>query len=110
MRLICIVNYKGSFTIGNHDTYTVGEFKDDCIQNITGKNSFADADSGRHIQITAFDDDSALYGSGGAQVMYGSGSSYKPYTDLVFDASRCVRTSDNTHGKQVGVNYLIKSL
>lgn len=88
----------------SHDVYTLGEFKDDQIQNITG-------DSG----IT--------FNAGGTASSAGSGAlRYSRYntvggagggnTDgfgvISFDASRVVRTGTTTHQKSLGVNFIIK--
>ena len=75
----------GSGTRGNgvakHDTYDVGEFKDDQIQNI-GKMK-AGATTGWSSQA-------------GGMAGY-------------ITANSDLRTGDTTHGKQLGVNYIIKA-
>ena len=88
-------------TIATHDVYTLDQFKDDQMQKITG--SF-NADDWRGISASgAFTfsrvDVAAYSGSGGA-----SGT-------ISFDSSRQTRTGtpNVTHGKQKGVNWIIKA-
>lgn len=68
-------------TIADHDVYTLGEFKDDQIQNI-GKMT-ANATNGYSVV------------SGGIAGYISSNSA--------------LRTGTTTHGKQLGVNYIIKA-
>lgn len=83
-------------TIANHDVYTVGEFKDDQLQNIT-------ASVVSKSNLAGFS--GAFYGSGSDQ---GNAGSYSNYPNMLnFDASRSARTGTTTHGKQKGVNYII---
>lgn len=87
----------------NHDVYAVGEFKDDRMQNITG-------DSYAYTYGISF--------GGGAMTMtversqvINTSSNPDPdtkFSKLLFDASRVVRTGGTTHGKQLGINYIIK--
>ena len=83
--------------IHEHDVYSVGEFKDDQLQNITG--SFRSNQDGG--ASGAFDID--------RYNVKNSGTDY--YAAICsFDASRVARAGTTTHGKQVGVNYCIKAL
>ena len=82
----------------NHDEYTIGQFKDDQIQNITGKLSGVRAGIGGSGT-------GAFQTSGSAEnVSTWSGS----WGTLSFDASLVARTGTTTHGKQIGINYIIK--
>ena len=91
--------------VSTHDTYTLGQFKDDRIQNIYingGKSCCVWGENGQDIPNSPF----TLSGSG--HWAYGGSTIYGQYSVLGFDASRNVRTGSTTHGKQVGVNYIIK--
>lgn len=109
------VGTNSTFTIASHDTYTVGEFKDDQLQNMTGKMTVMCSQyvGDKDYQDGVFKKD-ATYGNQSS-----SGSTYMAKM-VSFNASRVARTgynsseiligSDVTHGKQIGVNYLIKAL
>ena len=92
-------------SIASHDTYSLGQFKDDQIQNITGNIGVA---------IGSVDyAGGAFYSSGTAGISKTTYASFAEeyYTsNKVFDASRVARTdnTNTTHGKQFGVNYIIK--
>ena len=99
----------GTETIANHDVYTVGQFKDDQIQNITGQiyiDELASGyGSGSYTPKGAF---ANLGTKGNTTTRYNSASgNYKTYD---FDASRVARAGTTTHGKQIGVNYIIKAV
>ena len=93
----------------DHDVYTLGEFKDDQMQNITGKvghvNGGNDGSGTGAFKATATADAASAQAS-------------NKYYDFVFNSWRVARTgynssgvltgSDTTHGKQVGLNYIIK--
>ena len=79
----------------SHDVYTLGEFKDDQIQNITGRMQGGGSISGAQ---------GAFYDGGTAEA-YDAGKYYNHY--YLLDASLVARTGTTTHGKQVGVNYII---
>ena len=87
-----------------HDIYTLGEFKDDQIQNITGTaswasdNGFINSASGAFVPKNKRRQPSVNTGSG----------SYDIYKGIDFDASVSARTGTSTHSKQLGVNYIIK--
>lgn len=68
-------------TIANHDVYELGEFKDDQVQDI-GK-----------MQAGATNDYSVVAGGIAGYVASNS----------------ALRTGETTHGKQLGVNYIIKA-
>ena len=92
-------------SIASHDTYSLGQFKDDQIQNITGSIGVA---IGMEDNATG-----AFYNNGLAGISKTTGASLEReiYTSTkVFAASRVARTdnTNTTHGKQFGVNYIIK--
>lgn len=80
-----------------HDIYSIGEFKDDQLQNITAK---------VYIKGNLVDFSGAFYGNGNIDGNSGSYSNFSKY--LNFDASRVARAGTVTHGKQFGLNYIIK--
>lgn len=86
----------------SHDVYTLGEFKDDQIQNITGSLVAAvGADiitANGVFTATPYRGSDRMIGNRGGNVYHGI------YT---LNASRVARTGATTHGKQVGVNYII---
>lgn len=89
-----------------HDVYTLGQFKDDQIQNITGGlgadvygvGKCMDSASGAFFLVDAVAPNIGATSSGTAPIRYNSN----------FDASRVARTGTTTHGKQLGINYIIK--
>ena len=83
--------------------YTLGEFKDDQIQNITGSLVVATAIN-RNIASGVFSGEeysrsSQLIGTTGEGVYHAK------YT---FDTSTVARTGTTTHQKSLGVNFIIK--
>lgn len=100
----------GTDTIATHDVYNVGQFKDDQIQNITGSivstgYAFGSAAENKVTNIGAL-------GSGNFTLKTDSGdsSSSNYIGEINFDASRVARAGTTTHGKQKGVNYIIKAV
>ena len=86
---------KGSFTIGNHDAYTLGQFRDDCLQYHTHQSLLGRIHAGRRIgELSTLDEFTTWDWS--QTTNSGNTSS--------------ARFSSVTHGKQIGVNYLIKAL
>lgn len=83
-----------------HDVYNVGEFKDDQLQNITG------------TLYRVLCSGSGVFGpegnSGNYYSIAGNGSIDGSKHNVLFDASRVARTGNVTHGKQIGMNYIIK--
>ena len=87
-------------TMGAHDVYTVGQFKDDQSQKITGRYNATGAFGsleGAFVQTAPFE-----YANGVAR----SGTQW---SSINFDSSNIVRAGTTTHGKQVGVNWCIKA-
>ena len=90
-----------TFTIGNHDTYTVGEFKDDCFQGH------------EHSLGTGLVNNIAT-----TQGMGSGTQNTQMYGDPLYDTSgiswksgyTSPRVQQTTHGKQIGIQYLIKGL
>ena len=99
----CVLVGTGQSTraeIAEHDVYTLGEFKDDQIQNITGSIRGADG-------FGTFGTASGAFYLGEKEISP-TGSGRVSYANAKFDASRVVRAGTTTHGKQLGVNYIIK--
>ena len=82
----------------SHDVYTLGEFKDDQIQNITGSFGGTNGGSSTGAFVTSTDGSAIDLTASSSAIMRA----------LNFSASRVVRTGTTTHGKQLGVNYIIK--
>lgn len=91
--------------ISTHDTYSVGTFKDDQLQNITGGVSEFVMHSGQHT--TASGAFTSLQNGTTQRESINDGNI--PNKTLEFDASGVARTGATTHGKQLGVNFIIKS-
>ena len=102
-------------TIADHDVYTVGEFKDDQIQNIVGKIEDTDQGTGdQFLSDTSFsliNNSGALF-AGNAKTrksISNNDTTVSSPTSINFDASLSARAGTTTHGKQKGVNYIIKA-
>ena len=93
-------------THNSHDTYLLGQFKDDQLQNITGRIASTGNPSFQETSNMGVFQQSGDYtwGTGTAGTSQSSGR----IGIMTFDASRVARTGTTTHGKQVGVNYIIK--
>ena len=87
-------------TIETHDIYTINQFKDDQIQNITGR--IGGSSNGSFVSYL----DGAFYYNGHRGG--GSGGDASSF-DAGFDASRVARAGTTTHGKQKGIFYVIKA-
>lgn len=88
----------GIQTIENHDVYTLGEFKDDQLQSHT--HIYTRSYTGNNNMLWHLDTTST--------VAAGTGSDNpKNGTGAIKDAVG--RTGETTHGKQLGVNYIIKA-
>lgn len=90
----------------SHDVYALGEFKDDQLQNITGSLNSSNSDSTIDMEMT---------GKGAIKAKHehhlvasNLNKSFYSWIGFDFDASRVARTGTTTHGKQIGVNYIIK--
>lgn len=80
-------------SITEHDVYNVGEFKDDQMQG--------------HVHEIPRNRETEATGGAGPITIYGvTANSGKPETDGV---NGIPRTGKTTHGKQIGVNYIIKT-
>lgn len=107
------VGTNGTVTIATHDEYTLGEFKDDQMQKITGSLYGQNAMYDGQGQSTCSAAGGAFYmGGGGVTRSNISRSGTSSMRDTLLDSSRVTRTSsiNVTHGKQTGVTYLIKVL
>lgn len=96
-------------TEGVHSPYTLGQFKDDQIQNITGRVAIM----GNGVN-NAYWIPTAATGAFKAGDPVGGNDAVTPNVAqnqgryLNFDASGSVRTGGETRGKRIGVNYIIK--
>ena len=89
----------------SHDIYILGEFKDDQIQNITGDaNAFLKGNYNEPSYTGAL----SVTNYKSSEFLAGNASVRATTNKLDFDASRVARTGTTTHGKQLGVNYIIK--
>lgn len=95
------VGQNGTNTIATHDVYTLGQFKDDQMQKITGD-----------IQ-GYYGDNLSANGSFYPRTAQSKtvGNSWVSSKQISIDTSRQTRTGtpDVTHGKQKGVNWIIKA-
>lgn len=82
-------------SIAAHDEYTIGEFKDDCFQGHTHLSA----------SISFWTDNGGDLNPSASSVSYGYKSPVA--TD---DVHGTPRVGNSTHGKQVGVNYIIKAV
>ena len=78
----------------SHDEYKLGEFKDDCLQDHEHKQVFYSTASGGNYENRWYRGNNEIRGT------FTSGQ--------VDDTS--ARISDVTHGKQIGIKYIIKVL
>ena len=138
---------KGTFSIGNHDAYTLGEFKDDQMErhthnmhhehnrgsmHITGGMSNCCFESGvessgvlglseayNSISIRKSSDWGIHFRTVSIDTNNNNGNNWTGQTSGPLDISgnaiyntgiNSGRTWDTTHGKQIGVRYLIKAL
>lgn len=80
-------------SITEHDVYNVGEFKDDQMQG--------------HVHEVYRNRETEATGGAGSVTIYGrEENSSEPKTDGV---NGIPRTGKTTHGKQIGINYIIKT-
>lgn len=86
------IGENNSQTIANHDVYTLGEFKDDQMQ-----------DHDHKVKRTGLDGGSAMEGI----VNWSNGGSAANTSPASINTT--TRTGTTTHGKQLGVNYIIKA-
>ena len=100
----------------SHDVYAEGEFKDDQLQNITGKiDNTAQGTGDQFLTDTATSSivNEGALSVGDSKSRYSisntSGTGNYP-SSLSFDASRVARTGDVTHGKRKAVYYYIKAV
>ena len=89
----------GKDSIATHDVYTVGQFKDDATQKITG--SFGN--------VNTTPSATGPFTIGDVVNNWGSGSGNQ-YYKIGFDNSRVCRTDNVNRTKQKGVKYIIKVL
>jgi hypothetical protein len=89
--------------IAEHDVYTLGQFKDDQIQNITGKFTADSLTAGVEFS-GAFTN--TIYG----YINLDTGGAGNALQHIDFDASKAARAGTTTHGKQTGVFFVIKAV
>jgi len=94
-----------------HDTYTLGQFKDDQHQpsfhnfNIGNAGANANAD----LDTTTYVSSRSSSGAGtGQTVVNGTPSSIMVREEITDGTNGTPRTGTTTHGKQIGMNYIIK--
>lgn len=86
------VGQNTTHTIANHDEYTLGQFKDDQLQD--------------HVHNAGHDINSVQY----SHVRYNASvSKGYDFSEMLARSPTTGRHGDVTHGKQVGVNYIIKA-
>lgn len=86
-----------------HDVYTLGEFKDDQLQKVTDSNNmYIYGSRGQVSQLGPLK--KTRFGTANL----GGGSGMGDDCALTYDNSLCYRTGNTTHGKQLGVNFIIK--
>ena len=109
------IGRNNSFTIGTHDEYTVGQFKDDQMQNINGSVNGV----GRHYSVSMTANGAFTLSTSTSKFFNGSGDSYNNagfnfnsygVARTGYDSNGTLVGSDVTHGKNMGVNYLIKAI
>lgn len=88
----------GNSSIAEHDSYTIGEFKDDQFQDHAHK-TYINGDPNYPFTVST-----GMQGTSGG---WGGGDQYNLIAMGVTSPS--MRTSTTTHGKQLGVNYIIKA-
>lgn len=90
--------------IANHDVYTLGQFKDDQMQNVTGAFTlFGSVAAGSTPGVTGAFVAGTTAGTGSPQIVSGAGD-----VTVGFNNALVARAGSTTHGKQIGVNYVIK--
>ena len=100
-------------SIDTHDTYTLGQFKDDQIQNITGSvnGMIAGNLASPYFRLNDMDKRGAFSTSQRspyAQYQATGFAQENGEASLQFDASRVARAGTTTRGKRKGVNFIIK--
>lgn len=94
--------------VKSHDVYVLGEFKDDQIQNITGRVASSQNPSFNETS------DMGVFNNSIREDRWGTGTDGTKKAPgrislLDFNASLVARAGTTTHGKQIGVNYIIKT-
>lgn len=95
-----------SATLTTHDTYTLGQFKDDALQNHTGQIKMYTEGTGSTGNASA----SGVFKLGSASSIKSGGDNYRTSaSEINFNFNNTgVRTASITRGKRIGVNYIIK--
>lgn len=96
--------------LATHDVYTVGQFKDDQIQNIKKTPNTYNIAGWTNSASDPAQSDTPFLRSTLSDSYRPSSGSYGSFIALGFDASKVVRAGTTTHSKQKGVKYIIKVL
>lgn len=99
------IGTNSTFSIASHDVYTLGQFKDDQIQQLTGRLGAVDTSRGSFIasEFTGVFKNSFKLDNYGAD-----GSNTRVTVDFDSANSPAARVGNNTRTKQLGVLYCIK--
>lgn len=92
----------------NHDEYTLGEFKDDQLQNINGELIFGTAGINTYGNVVSNSGAFTVLDSVPRGIT-GIGTTSNTGSRIGFSAALVARTGTVTRGKSVGVNYIIKA-
>lgn len=87
--------------ITSHDTYDIGQFKDDQLQDHVHMVGASGSQSQAHWYASNYGDSNV---SGST-----TGKTLGMYTDTAYGGVPVPRVGTTTHGKQLGVNYIIKA-
>jgi hypothetical protein len=97
-------------SIATHDVYTVGQFKDDQVQDVTGSFRVHCRDWNVNKAVDNFSSlFSITHGSENSYPDVRPGSNAVNYDEVTFKVSRVARAGAVTHGKQKGLNWAIKA-
>jgi microcystin-dependent protein len=113
-------DYRESYLVGigkrltgvtDHDVFTLSQFKDDMMQQITGT---FQRGSNTELSVVSGKVSGAFIYAGSSlpsNPAYGNGSNNPGYSILGFDSSQSqnARTGNITRGKGIGINYIIKT-
>lgn len=97
-------------SITTHDVYNVGQFKDDQIQNITGDTVTGAYSNAPGSSKTYLNPSGAFQNLGSSNDVSLNGGDVQTIAIYqgTLDASRVARTGTTTHGKQYGLNAMMK--
>lgn len=93
-------------SISAHDTYDIGQFKDDQLQQMTGQLEIGNSSrqlGGNPIRSIG----GSFYASAAGQYAFGSDATSGGVRYYSFDTALVARTGVVNRGKQIGMNYII---